>query len=50
MLMHDALTLHRSDGALVRVVATVQSGVDRSADVESFIGAIYPALVRSLPQ
>ena len=50
MLMHDALTLHRSDGALVRVVATAQSGVDRSADVESFIGAIYPALVRSLPE
>lgn len=50
MLMHDALTLHRSDGALVRVVATVASGVNRSADVESFIGAIYPALVRSLPE
>lgn len=50
MLMRDAFTLHRSDGALVRVVATVQNGTDRSAEVESFISSIYPALVRSLPQ
>jgi EpsI family protein len=48
-LMHDAFTQHRSDGALVRIVAPVVDGADHSAAVESFIASMYPALAASLP-
>jgi EpsI family protein len=49
LLMHDALTLHRSDGALVRVVASAQRGAP-TREAESFIGALYPELVHRLPE
>jgi len=50
LLMRDSLTLHRSDGALVRVVTPASGGLDGSADALAFITALYPALVNHLPQ
>jgi EpsI family protein len=50
VLMQDALTLHRSDGALVRIVAPVAGGTDPSVETESFISSLYPELVRRLPE
>ena len=50
LLVRDSLTLHRSDGALVRVTAPLKSGrpgaVQEAAD---FIRAIFPALSQHLP-
>jgi EpsI family protein len=50
LLVRDALTEHRSDGALVRVVAPVARGLDRSADALAFIRALHPVLSRHLPE
>ncbi|PYQ70227.1 MAG: EpsI family protein [Acidobacteria bacterium] len=50
MLVHDALTLHRSDGALVRVTAPIIVGATRAADLPAFIRALYPVLTRHLPE
>jgi EpsI family protein len=50
LLVHDALTLHRSDGALVRVTAPVLPRIARSADLAAFIRALYPILARHLPE
>jgi len=49
-LIGDALRLHRSDGALVRLVSPVARGSATSADAESFIAALYPQLTRHLPE
>jgi EpsI family protein len=50
VLMRDALLLHRSDGALVRVVAPIAGGVDPSAAAAAFVAAVYPVLTRYLPE
>jgi len=50
LLVQDALTLHRSDGALVRVTAPVLPRLARSADLAAFIRALYPILARHLPE
>jgi EpsI family protein len=50
LLVQDALTLHRSDGALVRVTAAVLPRTARAADVAAFIRALYPILTRHLPE
>jgi len=50
LLVQDALTLHRSDGALVRVTAPVLPRPARSADLAAFIRALYPILARHLPE
>jgi EpsI family protein len=50
LLVQDALTLHRSDGALVRVTAPVLPRSARSADPAAFIRALYPILARHLPE
>ena len=47
LLMYDAFSRHRSDGALVRVVADGNTPPD---DVAAFVRALYPALVRQLPE
>jgi len=50
-LVYDALALHRSDGAIVRVVAPLSPNDPRSAaEVESFIRAAYGALAAHLPE
>ncbi len=50
LLMRDALTLHRSDGALVRLVAPIGHGADPSENARAFIAALYPVLTRHLPE
>ena len=50
LLVQDALTLHRSDGALVRVTAPVLPRDARSADLAAFIRALYPQITRHLPE
>jgi EpsI family protein len=50
-LVRDALTLHRTDGALVRVTSVV--GADAAAsmtEAESFIRTVYPVLAEHLPE
>lgn len=49
LLVRDAVTLHRSDGALVRVTARLRSSAEPGEAV-SFIRALYPALERDLPE
>ena len=50
LLVQDALTLHRSDGALVRLTAPVRGRDGRPADLAGFISALYPILTRHLPE
>jgi EpsI family protein len=51
VLMYDALARHRSDGALVRVVAPAAPGDPQPArEAESFIRAVYGALTDHLPE
>jgi EpsI family protein len=50
LLVQDSLTLHRSDGALVRVTAPVLAGNASSAEVTAFIRALHPTLTRHLPE
>jgi EpsI family protein len=50
LLVQDALTLHRSDGALVRVTAPAFPLSARSADLAAFVRALYPILTRHLPE
>jgi EpsI family protein len=49
LLVQDALTLHRSDGALVRVTAPALAR-DASVDAAAFVRALYPILTRHLPE
>ena len=50
LLVQDALTLHRSEGALVRVTAQVQPGYARAEEIASFIRALFPVLTKHLPE
>jgi EpsI family protein len=50
LLVQDALTLHRSDGALVRITAPVLPGNAQSADITSFVRALYQVLTQHLPE
>lgn len=50
LLMRDALLLHRSDGALVRIVAPIAGGGDPSAAAAAFVGTLYPVLTHFLPE
>jgi EpsI family protein len=50
LLVRDALTLHRSDGALVRITSPLLSRDARPADLAGFIRALYPMLTRHLPE
>jgi EpsI family protein len=50
LLVQDALTLHRSDGALVRVTAPVLPGEAHAEAVPSFIRAVFPVLRQHLPE
>jgi EpsI family protein len=51
LLVYDALRLHRSDGALVRVTTPLLPGDQRaSEEISSFIRALYPALTQHLPE
>ena len=50
LLVQDALTLHRSDGAVVRVTAPLLPRNARPADVAGFIRALYPILAQHLPE
>jgi EpsI family protein len=51
LLVRDALALHRSDGALVRVTTPMLPGDGRSADdAASFIRALYLPLTQHLPE
>jgi len=50
LLVQDSLTLHRSDGALVRVTAPVAANNSSAAEVTAFIRALYPILTRHLPE
>lgn len=49
-LMLDAARLHRTDGALVRIIAPVASDAARArADVVAFAAALFPHLTREVP-
>jgi EpsI family protein len=49
-LIADSLRLHRTDGALVRIMAPVVTTAERAAaDAGAFAAAIYPALVEVAP-
>jgi EpsI family protein len=50
LLVRDALTLHRSDGALVRITAPLLPLNARPADLAGFIRALYPILTQHLPE
>jgi EpsI family protein len=51
LLVHDALALHRSDGALVRVTTPMLSADARPTDdAASFIRALYLPLTQHLPE
>jgi EpsI family protein len=52
-LIHDAIRLNRTDGALVRVIAPIrgEAGDDAAQHVaESFVRTIFPSLPRFLPE
>jgi EpsI family protein len=50
LLVQDALTLHRSDGALVRVTMPILSDAQSTDDAASFIRAMYVPLTQHLPE
>ena len=50
LLVQDALTLHRSEGALVRVTAQILPGRAGAEDVASFVRALFPVLTHHLPE
>jgi EpsI family protein len=50
LLVQDALTLHRSEGALVRVTAPNLPGDAPAEAMASFIRALFPVLTRHLPE
>jgi EpsI family protein len=51
LLVRDALALHRSDGALVRVTADLEPGrAAGTEDAAAFIRTLYPALTAHLPE
>ena len=50
LLVQDALTLHRSDGALVRVTTPILARTAPTADLAAFVRTLYPALTHHLPE
>jgi EpsI family protein len=51
VLMYDALTRHRSDGAIVRVVAPLAPNDPRPAqEADAFVRAAYAAVAAHLPE
>ena len=50
LLVQDALTLHRSEGALVRVTAPIVPGGAGAEAVASFVRALFPVLTHHLPE
>ena len=50
LLVQDALTRHRSDGALVRVTTPILARNARPADLAAFIRTLYPILTHHLPE
>ena len=51
LLIRDSMTLHRSDGALVRVTTPIGAGEQTSADeAASYVRSLYPSLTRHLPE
>jgi EpsI family protein len=50
LLVYDALSLHRSDGALVRITTPLSGHQPSSTDLSSFIRALYPSLTQYLPE
>jgi EpsI family protein len=51
LLIRDALTVHRSDGALVRVTTPILSDEQRAVDrTSAFIQALYAPLTEHLPE
>jgi EpsI family protein len=50
LLVRDALTLHRSDGALVRVTTPILARNAATADLAAFIRTLYPILTHHLPE
>jgi EpsI family protein len=51
LLVRDALTIHRSEGALVRVTTRAFPGESRpDIDARSFIQAVYSVLTRHFPE
>ena len=50
LLVQDALTLHRSDGALVRVTTPIVARHVPTADLTAFIRTLYPILIQHLPE
>jgi EpsI family protein len=51
LLVRDAMTLHRSDGALVRVTTgTRPEDPAAAAEATAFIQTLYPALTAHLPE
>jgi EpsI family protein len=50
LLVQDALTLHRSDGALVRVTTPILARNASSAGLAAFIRTVYPILTHHLPE
>jgi EpsI family protein len=51
LLIRDSVTLHRSDGALVRVTSPIAGSEGASAgEAASFVRALYPSLTRQLPE
>ena len=50
LLVQDALTLHRSDGALVRVTTPILARNAPTAVLAGFIRTLYPILTHHLPE
>ena len=50
LLVQDALTLHRSDGALVRVTTPILARTAPTADLAAFVRTLYPILTHHLPE
>lgn len=50
LLAYDAFRLHRSDGALVRVIAPFPGGRDPSVAASAFVRELYPHLTGALPE
>lgn len=49
-LVLDSLRFHRSDGAIVRVVTPIENEARADATATSFVRAMAPALLRTIPR
>lgn len=49
-LVWDSLRIHRSDGAIVRVVTPIEDDARADATATSFVRAMAPALLRTMPR